>query len=244
MAIYYLCSGFGMENCFVNKFGELLSKDLKSTKSMVAIPCSDDEELINGHLEFFKAQLEKAGIYFECVLAVSGKMSGEEIRKNIKSADMLYLMGGYPFEQKQFIEKNGISDALRSFDKVILGISAGAMNMSEYIIMVTDGENSDQTRVESGLSLVDFSVFPHCAFSSDEFAQSFKIGRDTVYSQKLIEACKGRGDVYFLQNKDDKDNLKISFIRVENNKKDFVSIYNGKVWKLTPSGFEIEKEYV
>lgn len=244
MAIYYLCSGFGMEDCFVNKFGELLSKDLKATRSMVAIPCSDDEELISGHLEFFKDQLEKAGIYFESIIALNLEMSFEQMCKNIKNADMLYFMCGYPFEQKQFIEKNGISDALRSFDKVILGISAGAMNMSEYIIMVTDGENSDQTRIEKGLSLVDFSIFPHCAFSGDEFADSFKIGEDTVYSQKLIEACKSRGDVYFLQNKDDKGNLKISLIRVENNKKEFVSIYNGKVWKLAPSGFEIEKEYV
>ncbi len=244
MAIYYLCSGFGMEDCFVNKFGELLAKDLTGTKSLVAIPCSDDEELINGHLEFFKAQLEKAGIYFESVLAVNEKMSGEEIRKNIKSADMLYLMGGYPFEQKRIIDKMCIGDAIKKFDKVILGISAGAMNMSEYIITVTDGENSDQTRIEKGLSLVDFSIFPHCAFSGDEFAHSFKIGEDTVYSKKLIEACKGRGNVYFLQNKDDKNNLKISFIRVENNKKEFVSMYNGKVWKLTSSGFEIEKEYV
>ena len=244
MAIYYLCSGFGMENCFVNKFGELLSKDLKATKNMVAIPCSNDEEQINGHLGFFKAQLEKAEICFENVLAVNEKMSGEEICECIKDADMLYLMGGYPFEQKRFIVEKNIADTIKKFDKVILGISAGAMNMSEYIIMVTDGENSDQIRIEKGLSLVDFSVFPHCAFSSEEFAHSFKIGEDTVYSQKLIEACKDRGKVYFLQNKDEKDNLKISIIRVENSKKEFVSIYNGKVWKLTSSGFEIEKEYV
>lgn len=244
MSICYLCSGFGMEDCFVNKFGELLSKDLKSTRSMVAIPCSDDEELISGHLEFFKDQLERAGIYFESILAVNEKMSGEEICENIKNADMLYLMGGCPFEQKKLIDDKCIGNAIKSFDKVILGISAGAMNMSEYIIEVTYGESGDVTRVEKGLGMVDFSIFPHCAFSGDEFAQSFKIGRDTVYSQKLVEACKSRGDVYFLQNKDDKGNLKISLIRVENNKKEFVSICNGRVWKLTPSGFEIEKEYV
>lgn len=244
MAIYYFCSGFGMDNCFKNKFGELLAEDLIGTRSLVAIPCSDNEEEINAHLQFFGSQLEKAGIVFKNIIALNSEMPSEQMCKNIENADMLYFMGGYPFEQKQFIEKNDLTEIIKKFDNVIVGISAGAMNMSEYIIMVTDGENSDQTRVERGMGLVDFSIFPHCAFSGDEFAKSFKIGSDTVCSDNLRAACKDLGDVYFLQNKDDADNLKISLIRVKNNKKEFVSIYGGRVWKITPDGFELEREYV
>ena len=38
MATYYLCSGFGPEHSFVNKFGEMLANDLKLHKSLVMIP--------------------------------------------------------------------------------------------------------------------------------------------------------------------------------------------------------------
>ena len=126
----------------------------------------------------------------------------------------------------------------------MLGVSAGAMNMSKYIIMVTDGANSDETRVEEGLGLVDFSVFPHCAFSGDTFAASFYIGSGLVDSQNLLTACKGKGDVYFLQNKTETDTLKISFICAKEGKKEFVSIFDGRVWKATENGFELIEEYI
>ena len=126
----------------------------------------------------------------------------------------------------------------------MLGISAGAMNMSQYIIMVTDGPNSDETKIEEGLGLVDFSVFPHCAFSGNIYAPSFMIGSDLVDSNKLLAASKNKGDVYFLQNKTETDTLRISFIRVKNSEKQFVSMFDGKVWKATENGYEIIEEYI
>ena len=157
---------------------------------------------------------------------------------------MVYLMGGYPFSQKAFLEENELQECLREYSGVVLGISAGAVNMSKYIIMVTDGVNSDETRVEEGLGLVDFSVFPHCAFSGDTFAESFYIGSDLVESRKLLTACKDKGDVYFLQNKTESDTLKISLIRVKDRKKEFVSIYDGRVWKVVEEGFELIEDYI
>ena len=116
--------------------------------------------------------------------------------------------------------------------------------MSNYIIMVTDGVNSDEIRVEEGLGLVDFSVFPHCAFSGDIFAKSFYIGSDLVDSAKLLSVGKDLGEVYCLQNKTETDKLKISFIRVENGKKEFVSMFGGRIWRISEKGFELIKEYI
>lgn len=244
MATYYLCSGFGPEHSFVNEFGELLASDLKIRKWLVVIPCGGDKDETEAHVSFVVRQLEDAGIVFENCVIVSGEMSREEQHRYIEKADMVYLMGGYPFSQKAFLEENELATCLREYSGVVLGISAGAMNMSRYIIMVTDGVNSDETRVEEGLGLVDFSVFPHCAFSGDTFAESFYIGPDLVEAQKLLAACKNMGDVYFLQNKTETDTLKISFIRVKGGKKEFVSIYDGRVWKATGERFELMKEYV
>ena len=244
MATYYLCSGFGPEHSFVNKFGELLAGDLKIRESLAVIPCGGGRAENEVHVSFVEKQLEEAGIVFENRVIVSEEMSREEQCRYIKNAGMVYLMGGYPFSQKAFLEENGLCECLRAYSGVVLGISAGAMNMSKYIIMVTDGVNSDEMRVEEGLGLVDFSVFPHCAFSGDSFAQSFYIGTDLVESRKLLTACKDKGDVYFLQNKTESDTFKISLIRAKDGKKEFVSIYDGRVWKAIPDGFELIEDYI
>lgn len=244
MPIHYLCSGFGIEHSFINKFGELLSADLPVRNSLVAIPCTENIDELQTHLSFFTAQLAEAEITFNKYVILSSTMSHAEQCNYIKEADLIYFMGGYPFAQKEFIVRNKLEDALHNYQGVTLGISAGAMNMSKYIIMVTDGSENNETRIEEALGLVDFSVFPHCAFSGDKFAPSFYIGSDLVDSATLLHASQGKGDVYFLQNKTDTDTLKISFIRVENNKLQFVSMFDGKVWKATENGFEIIKEYI
>ena len=137
MSIYYFCSGFGMEHSFVNKFGELLAKDLKVRKNLVVIPCTENHEEMDAQVSFFVAQLEEAGIVFEKQQILTKEMLQEEMRGYIKTADMIYLTGGYPFLQKDFIVDNNLGDSLREYSGVVLGISAGAMNMSKYIIMVT-----------------------------------------------------------------------------------------------------------
>lgn len=242
-AIYYLCSGFGMEHSFANKFGELLAGDLKKRNNLVIIPCTDDVEEMTAHSSFFAEQLAEAGIRFEVQTILTRGMQQEEMQESIEQADLIYFSGGYPFTQKEFIKEYNLSDSLRKYSGVILGISAGAMNISKYIIMVTDGVNSDESRVEEGLALVDFSVFPHCAFSGDIFAKSFYIGTDLVDSEKLLAESLTRGEVYFLQNKTETNKLKVSFIRVADSKKEFVSMYDGRVWKAAEGGFELMKEY-
>lgn len=244
MSVYYLCSGFGMEHSFNNKFGELLAEDLRKRNSLVIIPCAENMDDMEAHVTFFTEQLAEVGIVFENHVILSENIPQDKQQVYIKNADLIYLMGGYPFAQRAFIVDNKLRNCLQEYSGVVLGISAGAMNMSKYIIMITDGENSDETRIEEGLGLVDFSVYPHCAFSGDIFAPFFYIGSDFVDCEKLLAVSQNKGDVYFLQNKTETDTLKISFIRVKDGKKEFVSMLEGKVWKATTAGYELIKEYV
>lgn len=62
MPIHYLCSGFGMEHSFVNKFGELLSADLQIRNFLVVVPCTENNDELQAHLSFFTEQLAEAGI--------------------------------------------------------------------------------------------------------------------------------------------------------------------------------------
>jgi peptidase E len=233
MAIYYLCSGFGMEHSFCNDFGKRLSEDVKKRNSIVYIPASNNTGEILDQVSFFKAQLIEIDMVFpNHIILNSDSMSCDDMKKAINKADLVYLVGGYPWDELDLIQKSNLTASLKQYDGVMLGISAGAMIMSKYIIMVTDGPNSDKSVIKKGLNIVNYSIYPHCNFSGEDFKMNFYVGSDLVISQKLIDISRGKGDVFCLQNKDENNTIKISLIRTVNGKSEIISINNGTVWKI------------
>lgn len=72
----------------------------------MAIPCGENKVETEVHVSFVMQQLEEAGIVFENRMILSADMAQEELCMYIKNADLVYLMGGYPFLQKAFLEEN------------------------------------------------------------------------------------------------------------------------------------------
>lgn len=239
MSIQYYASGFAMDHCFANEFGEKIVRDIKRRKLWVVVPATDDAGFNQEHVQFVRHQFEEIGLSFENITVLNEAMSIPEMKDAIHNADFLYLMGGYPFYQKEFIVKHDILEAIRNYTGVILGISSGAMNMSQYIIMVTDGPNSDEVKIESGLGMTDFSIFPHFSVSDNKVGDSFFIGQDKVDTDILLEVSKNLGKIYFLQNKNDLGDVKISLIRVEDGKKEIVRINGGNIWTIEDEKYKL-----
>ena len=53
----------------------------------------------------------------------------------LENASMIMITGGNPYILKEMCEKMGIMDTLKSYDGLMMGYSAGAMLMSEKIII-------------------------------------------------------------------------------------------------------------
>ncbi|MDY0276945.1 MAG: Type 1 glutamine amidotransferase-like domain-containing protein [Acholeplasma sp.] len=82
------------------------------------------------------------------------KMSHSDMIKLIRSADILYYPGGAPdLMMKRIVEKN-IFNELKSFDKIIIGSSAGAMIQLKNYHISPDNEYFKYSENE-GLEYVD-----------------------------------------------------------------------------------------
>lgn len=74
--------------------------------------------------------------------------------KQIQNADLLFFTGGLPERIVQWLDKLGITQAVKNFDGVVMGASAGAMfQLQTYHI--TPDDDYDSYGVWQGLGLVD-----------------------------------------------------------------------------------------
>lgn len=73
--------------------------------------------------------------------------------KQINDATLLFFTGGMPEKAIRRMDELGITEAVKKFDGVIMGASAGAMLQLE-VYHVTPDEDYDNYRIQRGLGLV------------------------------------------------------------------------------------------
>ena len=87
-----------------------------------------------------------------------------EAKKLVGESDLIVLAGGHVPTQNAFFHKIHLAELLHDYDGVVLGISAGSMNMAEIVYAQPEepGETSpDYQRFIPGLGLTDVNVLPH-----------------------------------------------------------------------------------
>ncbi|MBQ6717117.1 MAG: Type 1 glutamine amidotransferase-like domain-containing protein [Clostridia bacterium] len=71
---------------------------------------------------------------FERFSVIDERTDGKIAQKEIENASCLFLMGGNATAQMDLIRRKGIFDQIRAFKGVILGVSAGSMNMGNPVV--------------------------------------------------------------------------------------------------------------
>ena len=87
-----------------------------------------------------------------------------EAKKLVGESDLIVLAGGHVPTQNAFFHKIRLPDLLKSYDGVVLGISAGSMNMAKVVYAQPEepGESGpDYQRFIPGLGLTDINILPH-----------------------------------------------------------------------------------
>lgn len=172
MAIYYLLSGGDIKNGMFSKENiEILKKDLKGKKRLVSI--GSKRNVLDNDIYFYGdknnygtiktfefSDIEK----FDLIDERTSKERGLEL---LKKADIIYLQGGNQFIQMQYIRNNDFDSFLRDYDGIILGLSAGSMNMGN--ISFYSGERD---LYYNGLGLVSLNIDPHFDISSKKRIQN------------------------------------------------------------------------
>lgn len=87
-----------------------------------------------------------------------------EAKKLVGESDLIVLAGGHVPTQNAFFHKIRLPELLKDYGGVVLGISAGSMNMAEIVYAQPEepGEtNPDYQRFIPGLGLTQVNILPH-----------------------------------------------------------------------------------
>ena len=152
--IKYLFSNIDKVNGFNEQQIKYLSKDLKTCKSILFIPGDYDKEKYIIYKDKIIGWLKSIEVSFsECYLT--------GLDDELKSYDVIFLMGGNPINQIEIINKINLKNIINKA-KVVIGVSAGAINLSEEAIYY-------------GIGLTDINVYPHFDITNKDFVEEVKM---------------------------------------------------------------------
>lgn len=239
--IRYYCSGFDNINAFGHGMGDMLKDEIKDNNSLVCIPASSNtEKTIEKYIPLFTSEFKKFGIEFDKVVLLDSDYDKSESKKIVRNASIIILMGGDPFYQKELCEKLDIIDELKKYNGVMIGISAGAMLMSKYIIITPCSSEYPSFRIEEGMNLDNISIYPHNNTDKEEYPKEIVLDDEIYKKDDLIKVAKKYGNFYLLQDYYIEDGLvDISYIKSVNGIISFHYENNGKIWICNKDGITL-----
>jgi peptidase E len=100
------------------------------------------------------------GITFDSVNVIDSRMSKETAQDTVRNADVLWFAGGDTPTQFAYLESYGLIPCIREQKGVIIGMSAGSINMAKTAVCTLTCEH-EELEIYEALGLVEFSVEPH-----------------------------------------------------------------------------------
>ena len=166
----YLFSGPGTTEGFSKKILEELSIDLKDAKSITFIASSPTNH--DKNLKFIYGSEKITGMINHLKLIHTFEQINviDDLNKNkntIINSDVVYLLGGNPESQLEFIKENNFDGVLKEFDGILLCTSCGAMNIAEKGYYSKD-EDVSESYFYDGIGLIDITIDPHFDINNEE----------------------------------------------------------------------------
>jgi len=140
---------------FSDEVAQSLKKNIVTANRIVFVPgiYEDNQLSLNQMDEILKA-FEAIDIVFQQSILLNENSEIEWMAGVIEEADVVYLMDGNPVKQMAFVKAMAIDVALEKYDNVLIGNSAGALNLSRHSILTRDVSKKDGI-VYDGLDLAE-----------------------------------------------------------------------------------------
>ena len=206
MSTYVLTSMFN--NGFNPQAAEVFRKKINKRNkfAFVASEFEKIHEKTDKYFHFFLNMFEEADIHFEEAYVIDGRMSADEAQKRLAEADVIWLSGGDTPTQFRYFQEYGLDIVIKQHDGIIIGMSAGSINMAKTSICTLSCGHFKQ-EIYNGLACVDISVEPHFIRNevSDELIDLSK--KYTIYGlcDESFIVCSGEtiefyGEIYILSH--------------------------------------------
>lgn len=198
--INYLFSGVDKEKGFNEEQAKYLKKDITNNLTISFIAsCPSDFDINDYFLKKTVDYFNKIDISFKEIYLIDKRMSEIDAKTYLETSDVIYLLGGDPKLEREFIKEYKLDSVLKKKESIIIGVSAGSMNQADFVVY----EDNELIKYD-GLGLTDIYVYPH--FKTDSL--------ETI--QEVLRISKVR-KVYALPND--------SFIRIKDKSIEMVGEY-------------------
>jgi len=197
---------------------EALLSDIPERKSLVFIGSDPADYSFN--IEQFgiaMSWLEPAGVTFDEYSLIDNRTTKAASHSLIKGSSAIFLLGGKAAVQRAFLDEYDLISAIKgSSATAIMGVSAGAMNMSakwvssKYISMGSARYTAGESRVYDGLGLDNFALEAHIDIDNFKLIENdlFPLAQSVdVYAasyESVIRIKNGEmtffGDVYLISD--------------------------------------------
>jgi len=160
MMVKILTSGF--PNGFTDDFSRLLKTHIKIGMNFVFVASEFENiyERTDWYCNHFLKMFSDCGINFGRSDVIDSRMSRETAHDVVRNADVLWLAGGDIPTQFAYLESYGLIPYIREQKGVIIGMSAGSINMAKTAVCTLTCEH-EKLEIYEALGLVEFSVEPH-----------------------------------------------------------------------------------
>ena len=161
-------SGFPTRH-FTDPIAEVLKETIKVRDSLVFISCQpdhykqNDEDSCGMHGMFAERDMG-----FAKHSVIDHRTQGSEAVRLVREASCIFLMGGNATLQYQLMREKGILEEVRRSSAVILGVSAGAMNMGSPTVDIYETATPYE-----GLGFANITIKAHYPLE-DEWLQALK----------------------------------------------------------------------
>jgi len=161
-----------------NGFIENLKSKLNGNKKMVLIASSENEYDTNDYyanLTFESFKL--SGLEFDQYIILDGR-NESDAKKIIENADLIILTGGFTLGQMNFFNKINLKDLLKNSKFVIVGQSAGSINLASKVYCSPESfEELNNPRTWDGLGMTNINIEPHFIVVEDKLDEEGKVMR-------------------------------------------------------------------
>lgn len=149
-------SGFPTRH-FTPEIASRLAETLTMRRSLVFVSAWPDDAVRNDEdAAGMHGMFAEWSMGFDCFAVIDERTPSDKAQRMLREADCVFLMGGNPTAQMQFIRQRSLAESLRDFGGVLLGVSAGSINMARRALDVWESPKAYE-----GLGLTGITIKSH-----------------------------------------------------------------------------------
>ena len=162
---YYLVGGGDIKAGKLKKIDSNALTHAKNKFVYVLDLSTNDKNKLEKYREFLSSYFKDLGA--TKIEFISTAKSSQEIKEELNKAGIIYIPGGDTEILLNNIKRKKIVPLLKGLEAIIIGNSAGALALGNETILTKD-EDTPETKVIKGLSLLDFAVEVHYKKEKDK----------------------------------------------------------------------------